>query len=75
MIWAGLKGEDQWNPDKQHSSLRTKKWRYVRYNTGDEELYDHEVDPYEWDNLALDNKYQPVKRVLLEKMLDMRSNQ
>jgi iduronate 2-sulfatase len=73
MIWAALKGKDQWNPDMQHWSLRTERWRYVRYNTGDEELYDHEADPYEWDNLALNPEYAAIKQALLEKMLSMRS--
>ena len=33
-------------------SIRTAKWRYIRYRDGDEELYDHDVDPHEHDNLA-----------------------
>ncbi len=73
MIWAGLKGEDQWNPDMQHWSLRTERWRYVRYNTGDEELYDHQADPYEWNNLAGDRSYLKIKKSLLNEMLRMRS--
>ncbi|MEX0326393.1 MAG: sulfatase [Puniceicoccaceae bacterium] len=74
MIWAGLKGTEQWNPDKQHWSLRTERWRYVRYNTGDEELYDHSVDPYEWHNLAGDPSLQPVKDELHQTMVEMRSS-
>jgi len=27
-------------------------WRYIRYEDGSEELYDHRVDPDEWTNLA-----------------------
>jgi iduronate 2-sulfatase len=74
MIWAGLKGKDQWNPDMQHWSLRTERWRYVRYNTGDEELYDHEADPYEWTNLAGEPGLQPVKEELHSIMLGMRKD-
>ncbi|HQL75110.1 MAG: Choline-sulfatase [Planctomycetes bacterium ADurb.Bin126] len=44
-------GEQQ-NPAKQHWSIRTIRWRYVRYNNGREELYDHDADPHEWTNLA-----------------------
>jgi arylsulfatase A-like enzyme len=33
-------------------SLRSGPWRYTRYHTGGEELYDHRTDPYEWNNLA-----------------------
>ena len=36
----------------QNHSLRTERWRYIRYHDGTEELYDHNTDPYEWDNLA-----------------------
>ena len=44
-------GEQQ-NPAKQHWSIRTIRWRYVRYNNGLEELYDHDTDAHEWTNLA-----------------------
>jgi len=36
---------------KNHS-VRTERWRYIRYYDGSEELYDHEEDPNEWNNLA-----------------------
>lgn len=33
-------------------ALRTERWRYIRYEDGGEELYDHASDPHEWTNLA-----------------------
>ena len=42
-------------------SVRTEKWRYIRYLDDSEELYDHETDPKEWNNLAGDAKYAEVK--------------
>jgi iduronate 2-sulfatase len=33
-------------------SLRTERWRYIRYRDGLEELYDHSNDELEWTNLA-----------------------
>jgi arylsulfatase A-like enzyme len=33
-------------------SLRTLRWRYIRYADGSEELYDHDHDEMEWTNLA-----------------------
>lgn len=33
-------------------TLRTDNWRYTMYSDGSEELYDHKVDPNEWNNLA-----------------------
>jgi arylsulfatase A-like enzyme len=45
-------------------SIRTEKWRYIRYAKGGEELYDEIADPYEWKNLANDKKYDAVKKEL-----------
>ena len=36
----------------QHWAYRTERYRYIIYNNGKEELYDHANDPHEWDNLA-----------------------
>ncbi|MGD9649078.1 MAG: sulfatase [Pirellulales bacterium] len=33
-------------------AVRDEGWRYIRYDNGDEELYDESADPYEWTNLA-----------------------
>jgi arylsulfatase A-like enzyme len=48
----------------QNHTVRTEKWRYIRYANGDEELYDHDTDPHEWTNLARDEKYARVKKEL-----------
>ncbi|WP_425617829.1 sulfatase [Anatilimnocola sp. NA78] len=45
-------------------AVRTEKWRYIRYNDGSEELYDHSTDPHEWTNLAGDAKFASVKEEL-----------
>ena len=37
---------------KGNHSIRTKRWRYIRYADGSEELYNHDYDPNEWTNLA-----------------------
>lgn len=41
-------------------AVRTYRWRYIRYADGSEELYDHEADPHEWDNLAGQQRYAGV---------------
>lgn len=33
-------------------AVRSQRWRYIRYHDGTEELYDHDKDPMEWQNLA-----------------------
>ena len=44
---------------KNHT-IRTERWRYIQYNDGGEELYDHNADPNEWTNLASLPKYGSV---------------
>ncbi|MCS6850556.1 MAG: sulfatase [Gemmataceae bacterium] len=48
---------------KNHT-VRTERWRYIRYANGDEELYDESKDPYEWTNLASKPEYAAVKAEL-----------
>jgi arylsulfatase A-like enzyme len=48
----------------QNHTVRTEKWRYIRYADGSEELYDHDADPHEWANLATDPKYADLKKEL-----------
>ena len=45
---------------KGNHAIRTQRWRYIQYADGSEELYDHDKDPNEWDNLAGGEKYQSV---------------
>lgn len=49
---------------RNNHSIRTEKWRYVRYKDGGEELYNHDADPLEWANLAKDAKYARVREEL-----------
>jgi len=57
---------------KGNHAIRTRRWRYIRYRDGSEELYDHKYDPWEWSNLAGRKKYADVLaglRARLEKAL------
>ena len=38
---------------RNNHSIRDERWRYIHYADGSEELYDHETDPNEWNNLAV----------------------
>ncbi len=42
-------------------SIRDWRFRYIRYRNGDEELYDHAADPYEWFNVAGNPRFLAVK--------------
>ena len=57
----------------QHHSVRTDRWRYIRYGDGSEELYDHASDPMEWKNLAADATHEATRQRLaaqLDRMLE-----
>lgn len=54
--------------DQQQYSIRTERYRYIICRNGDEELYDHHYDPYEWNNLANDKLYQNVLKTMREKV-------
>ena len=45
-------------------AIRSKRWRYIRYADGGEELYDHSNDPHEWTNLANQPKFAAIKNEL-----------
>ncbi|MEE2642654.1 MAG: sulfatase [Planctomycetota bacterium] len=51
-----------------NTSIRTENWRYIRYEDGSEELYDHRQDPNEWSNLASSPKYREIKEQLSAKI-------
>jgi arylsulfatase A-like enzyme len=50
------------------NTIRTEKWRYIRYNDNSEELYNHENDALEWVNLANKPEYATVKAEMSKKM-------
>lgn len=45
-------------------AVRDDRYRYIRYSNGDEELYDHRSDPYEWTNLASARGTERIKERL-----------
>lgn len=57
--------------EEQNFSYRTKDWRYIRYSNGQEELYNHKKDPYEWHNLADDKSRKKIKKRLKSEMLQI----
>ena len=49
---------------KGSHAIRSKKYRYIRYKKGGEELYDEINAPYEWKNLISANKFNNEKAEL-----------
>jgi arylsulfatase A-like enzyme len=49
---------------RDNHSLRSERWRYIRYSDGTEELYDHDRDELEWNNLADDPECAGIKKEL-----------
>lgn len=52
----------------RNHTVRTERWRYIRYADGAEELYDHAADSREWKNLAGDAKHEAVKANLRRRL-------
>ncbi len=51
---------------KNNHAIRTENFRYIRYEDGTEELYDHRTDPNEWYNLANEPELMEIKKDLLK---------
>jgi arylsulfatase A-like enzyme len=49
---------------RNNHALRSERFRYIRYADGSEELYDHTVDPLEWQNIAGNPAYADAKQML-----------
>ncbi len=78
--WAGARAAltavyagdvTQGNPGLQHYSIRTQRYRYILYNTGEEELYDHKKDPYEWFNQGGKSRYKRKLNKMREELRQM----
>lgn len=46
---------------KNRHAVRLRNWRYIQYDDGTEELYDLDMDPDEWTNLAMEPGYEEIK--------------
>ncbi len=56
-LTALYKWRMKYDPSRESYSLRSKDWRYIRYENGKEELYHAKSDPHEWHNLADKREY------------------
>ena len=53
-------------------AVRTERWRFIEYHDGGQELYDHNRDANEWNNLATNPLHAPVIQ-RLQKVIQTRT--
>jgi N-acetylglucosamine-6-sulfatase len=53
--------------------LRTERWTYVEYRSGERELYDDEADPHQLRNLAGRRGFSKTERALHRELSEMRA--
>lgn len=53
----------------QNTAAQSERYRYIRYEDGSEELYDHQKDPHEWTNLIGNKKYQAMRKKMRDRVL------
>ena len=53
----------------QNTAAQSERYRYLRYEDGSEELYDHQKDPHEWTNLIGNEKYQAMRKKMRARVL------
>ena len=61
--WPAITTHNQGN-----HTVRTDRWRYIRYADGSEELYDHRSDPDEFINLAADPDHAEIRGELARRL-------
>lgn len=51
-----------------NAAVRSQRYRYIHYEDGGEELYDHATDPNEWRNRVSDRALEPIRRALAQSL-------
>jgi len=57
----------------ENTAMQTERYRYIRYEDGSEELYDHQKDPHEWTNLSNKPEFAALKAELKTEVLIFQS--
>ncbi len=65
-------GEDGEPTGNQYAAVRTQRYKYVDNSTGEFELYDLELDPYELDNQRKNPAYDEVEAALRKRLKKLR---
>ncbi|VGO13637.1 Choline-sulfatase [Pontiella desulfatans] len=54
----------------ENTALQTERYRYIRYEDGSDELYDHRTDPHEWTNQSNNPEFSELKEQLKASILE-----
>jgi len=57
------------NYGPKNTAAQSERYRYLRYEDGSEELYDHKKDPHEWTNLIGNKNYQAIRKKMRAQVL------
>lgn len=57
-------------PQDHHATIRDQQYRYILCANGEEELYNHQNDPYEWYNLADSATFKDLKDTMKSKLIN-----
>jgi arylsulfatase A-like enzyme len=68
-LFADASMPQQW--DQSYKGVRTDRWKYIVWDSGEKELYDLQNDPYELTNLADNPGYAATQSSLAAKMTQL----
>ena len=68
-LTALYKWRTKYQPSQESYSLRSRDYRYIRYENGSEELYDTKADPHEWNNVVASQLHSEPLRILRRELL------
>jgi len=57
----------------ENTAIQTERYRYIRYEDGSEELYDHSKDPNEWINLSNNPEFAALTAKFKTEVLEFQS--
>ncbi|EDM29492.1 iduronate-sulfatase and sulfatase 1 precursor [Lentisphaera araneosa HTCC2155] len=58
----------------RNTAVQTERYRYISYEDGSGELYDHQKDPREWTNLSSNPEYAELKAKMIQKVKKFENN-
>ena len=57
----------------ENTVAQSERYRYIRYEDGSEELYDHRKDPHEWTNLSKNPEFAAIKEKMKGAVIDFQN--